>query len=157
MKLRKKRKQNNDAEELDITALLDILVILLVFLLKSFNDSDLTVDLVNELSLPYSMSRTAGHHGVILQVNKKGNVFISLSDARKNKLKLKFNPKKPKFIGRRVFKNVDLKLLSEFIDWSPFFQTWDLHGKYPNILKDKVVGESASQLFNEAQNSKTVW
>ncbi|MBT4792819.1 MAG: hypothetical protein HON90_14685 [Halobacteriovoraceae bacterium] len=77
MKLRKKRKQNNDAEELDITALLDILVILLVFLLKSFNDSDLTVDLVNELSLPYSMSRTAGHHGVILQVNKKGNVFIN--------------------------------------------------------------------------------
>jgi 5-methyltetrahydrofolate--homocysteine methyltransferase len=86
-----------------------------------------------------------------LHLNKKGNVFISLSDARKNKLKLKFNPKKPKFIGRRVFKNVDLKLLSEFIDWSPFFQTWDLHGKYPNILKDKVVGESASQLFNEAQ------
>ena len=86
-----------------------------------------------------------------LHLNKKGSVFISLSDARKNKLKLKFNPKKPKFIGRRVFKNVDLKLLSEFIDWSPFFQTWDLHGKYPNILQDKIIGESASQLFNEAQ------
>ena len=41
--------------------------------------------------------------------------------------------------------------LLNFIDWSPFFQTWDLHGKYPAILKDKVVGESASQLFIEAK------
>ena len=86
-----------------------------------------------------------------LHLNKKGANFISLIIARENKLKLKFEPKKPKFIGRRVFENIDLKLLSKFIDWSPFFQTWDLHGKYPNILKDKIVGESASQLFNEAQ------
>ena len=89
----------------------------------------------------------------IVNINKKGANFISLINARKNKLKLKFEPKKPKFIGRRVFENIDLKLLSKFIDWSPFFQTWDLHGKYPNILKDKIVGESASQLFNEAQKT----
>jgi len=85
-----------------------------------------------------------------LHLNKKGANYISIKKARENKLKLSFQPKKPKFIGRRVFENIDLKLLAEFIDWSPFFQTWDLHGKYPNILRDKVVGESASELFKEA-------
>ena len=87
----------------------------------------------------------------MLHLNKKGAKYISLKSARENKLQLKFEPKKPKFIGRRVFENIDLNLLAEFIDWSPFFQTWDLHGKYPAILKDKVVGESASQLFIEAK------
>ena len=86
-----------------------------------------------------------------LHLNKKGAKYISLATARENKLKLKFEPKKPKFIGRRVFENIDLNLLAKFIDWTPFFQTWDLHGKYPAILKDKVVGESASQLFIEAK------
>lgn len=74
---KKRRKPNNDVEDMDITSLLDILVILLVFLLKSFNDSDLTVDLVNELALPYSLSRVGANTGLILQVNKKGNVFIN--------------------------------------------------------------------------------
>jgi len=50
-----------------------------------------------------------------------------------------------------ALKNIDLNLLKEYIDWSPFFQTWDLHGKYPDILTDKVVGKSASDLFKEAQ------
>lgn len=78
MKFRnKKRNKNLEVEEFDITSLLDILVILLVFLLKSFNDADLTVDLVNELALPYSISRSATNNGVILQVNGKRNVFIN--------------------------------------------------------------------------------
>ena len=77
MKFKKFKKKDMEVEEFDITSLLDILVILLVFLLKSFNDSDLTVDLVNELALPYSLSRTTAHDGVVLQVNKKGNVFIN--------------------------------------------------------------------------------
>jgi 5-methyltetrahydrofolate--homocysteine methyltransferase len=58
---------------------------------------------------------------------------------------------KPKFIGRRVFKNIDLNLISQYIDWSPFFQTWDLAGSYPAILQDKVVGDAASKVFAEAQ------
>jgi biopolymer transport protein ExbD len=77
MNFRRKRKKNFDVDDIDITSLLDILVILLVFLLKSFNDSDLTVDLVNELALPYSMSRVAANSGVIVQVNKKRNVFVN--------------------------------------------------------------------------------
>ena len=68
--------------------------------------------------------------------------FISIDEARKNKLDLEFKPKKPKFVGRRVFKNIDLNLIKEYIDWSPFFQTWDLHGKYPdrphNLIYDKM-------------------
>jgi 5-methyltetrahydrofolate--homocysteine methyltransferase len=58
---------------------------------------------------------------------------------------------KPKFIGRRVFKNIDLALIAQYIDWGPFFQTWDLAGFYPAILKDEVVGEAATKVFAEAQ------
>ena len=90
-----------------------------------------------------------------LHAKKKGPKFVSIEEARKNKLTLKFKPKKPKFIGRRIFKNIDLNLIKEYIDWSPFFQTWDLHGKYPDILKDKVVGKSATDLFKEAQKMLT--
>ena len=73
---RKKRRQSK-VEEIDITSLLDILVILLVFLLKSFNDSELSVEIANELSLPYSLSRAAGNSGTILQVNKTQDVYIN--------------------------------------------------------------------------------
>ncbi|MEN3291914.1 MAG: 5-methyltetrahydrofolate--homocysteine methyltransferase, partial [Burkholderiales bacterium] len=57
----------------------------------------------------------------------------------------------PKFVGRRVFKNYDLATLAQYIDWGPFFQTWDLAGPFPAILKDPVVGESASKVFEEGQ------
>ena len=63
--------------------------------------------------------------------------------ARANKAKLDYAPVKPKFVGRRVFKNVDLATLARYIDWGPFFQTWDLAGPYPAILTDDVVGEAA--------------
>ena len=75
MKPRKRR--NTDSEEIDITSLLDILVILLVFLLKNFNSSDLTVDLVSELSLPYSFSQGITNLGVVLQINKFKEVYIN--------------------------------------------------------------------------------
>jgi len=77
MKIRNNSRSRLKFDELDITSLLDILVILIVFLLKSFNDSDLSIDLVNELSLPYSMSRVGAEDGLIVQVNKKYNVFIN--------------------------------------------------------------------------------
>ena len=87
--------------------------------------------------------------------NKKGVALLSINDARKNKLQLSFNgefaPVKPKFIGRRVFKNIDLSLIAQYIDWAPFFQTWDLAGSYPAILNDNVVGEAATKVFAEAQ------
>lgn len=87
--------------------------------------------------------------------NKKGTPMLTLAEARANKAKLEFNgaaaPVRPKFIGRRVFKNIDLATIAQYIDWGPFFQTWDLAGFYPAILQDEVVGEAATKVFNEAQ------
>ncbi|MDE0926019.1 MAG: methionine synthase [Methylophilaceae bacterium] len=88
--------------------------------------------------------------------NKKGVPMLTLADARANKAKLSFTnkhaPVKPKFIGRRVFKNIDLTLIAQYIDWGPFFQTWDLAGPYPAILEDKVVGDAATKVFAEAKD-----
>ena len=63
-----------------------------------------------------------------------------------------YQPPKPTFTGIRVFENYDLQALVDTIDWTPFFISWDLAGKYPNILHDEVVGEAARSLFNDAQN-----
>ncbi|HEU4851673.1 MAG TPA: methionine synthase [Telluria sp.] len=83
--------------------------------------------------------------------NKKALPILPLAEARANKAKLEYAPVKPKFIGRREFKNVDLATIAKYIDWGPFFQTWDLAGPYPAILKDPVVGEAASKVFEEGQ------
>jgi 5-methyltetrahydrofolate--homocysteine methyltransferase len=79
--------------------------------------------------------------------------YLSIEDARKNKLQLdweNFTPVKPNFIGTKTIE-VELSELVDFIDWTPFFQSWELYGKYPAILKDDVVGEQASALFADAQ------
>ena len=62
-----------------------------------------------------------------------------------------FEPVKPSFTGVRVLEDIDLNVLAEFIDWTPFFIAWDLAGKYPRILNDEVVGEAATALFADAQ------
>jgi 5-methyltetrahydrofolate--homocysteine methyltransferase len=62
----------------------------------------------------------------------------------------KFQPVKPNFIGTKIIE-VELSELVDFIDWTPFFQSWELHGKYPAILTDEVVGEQALNLFADAQ------
>ncbi|MFM2228810.1 MAG: Methionine synthase [Bacteroidota bacterium] len=79
--------------------------------------------------------------------------YLSIEDARKNKLKLdwdNFQPVKPNFIGTKTVA-VELSDLVDFIDWTPFFSSWELYGKYPAILKDEVVGEQATSLFADAQ------
>lgn len=79
--------------------------------------------------------------------------YLSIEDARKNKLQLNwddFNPVKPNFIGTKNVE-VDLSELVDFIDWTPFFNSWELYGKYPAILTDEVVGEQATNLFADAQ------
>jgi 5-methyltetrahydrofolate--homocysteine methyltransferase len=79
--------------------------------------------------------------------------YLSIEDARKNKLQFdwdNFTPVKPNFIGTKTVE-VALSDLVDFIDWTPFFQSWELFGKYPSILKDDVVGEQASALFADAQ------
>ena len=101
-----------------------------------------------EIQADYEKARTQ-------HANKKGVPLLSIVDARKNKMKLSFEgefaPVKPKFIGRRVFKNIDLSLIAQYIDWAPFFQTWDLAGFYPAILTDEVVGEAATKVFAEGK------
>jgi 5-methyltetrahydrofolate--homocysteine methyltransferase len=86
--------------------------------------------------------------------NKKLTPLVTLAQARANKTVLDwaaYTPPAPKFIGRRVLRNQDLAEIAEYIDWAPFFQTWDLAGAYPAILTDEVVGESARRVFSDAK------
>jgi 5-methyltetrahydrofolate--homocysteine methyltransferase len=90
----------------------------------------------------------------VQHANRKVAPTISLEAARQNREKIDWNgyaPEKPKFIGRRVFKNFALSEIAKFIDWTPFFQTWDLAGKFPAILEDEVVGVEAKKVFADAQ------
>lgn len=80
--------------------------------------------------------------------------YLTIADARKNGVKIdweKFNPVKPAFLGTKTFDNYDLGEIAEYIDWQPFFISWELHGKFPQILQDEVVGKEATRLFNDAK------
>ncbi len=80
--------------------------------------------------------------------------YLSYEQARANKFQLdweSYEPPAPSFTGTRTIDNIDLAELAEFIDWTPFFISWDLAGKYPRILEDEVVGEAARSLFADAQ------
>ena len=79
--------------------------------------------------------------------------FLTIEQARQNKFKIDWNtfePIQPNFIGTKIVE-VELSELVDFIDWTPFFQSWELFGKYPAILTDEVVGEQATDLFKDAQ------
>ncbi|MGK5091342.1 methionine synthase [Deltaproteobacteria bacterium TL4] len=84
--------------------------------------------------------------------------LIALSQARKNKVAIDWEHyacEKPSFIGLRVFESIDLKQLERYIDWTPFFQAWELKGKYPQILQDPKQGTAAQKLFDEAKQQLT--
>lgn len=79
--------------------------------------------------------------------------FLSIEEARKNKFKIdweNYEPVKPNLIGTKTIE-VELSELVDFIDWTPFFQSWELYGKFPAILTDEIVGEQASHLYEDAQ------
>ncbi|WP_128331481.1 methionine synthase [Apibacter sp. HY039] len=79
--------------------------------------------------------------------------YLTLQQARNNKFQLdwsEFSPYTPKQIGVQVFDSIPLDELKEYIDWQPFFRAWELAGKFPNILTDKIVGEEASSLYKDA-------
>ena len=89
-----------------------------------------------------------------LHAGKKQTPLWPLAKARANATPIDWSgyaATAPKFIGRRVFKNFDLAELAQYIDWGPFFQTWDLAGPYPAILQDEVVGEQARKVFVDAK------
>ncbi len=82
------------------------------------------------------------------------NKFISLEEARNNKLPIDWantEITKPSFLGNRTFDNYSLAEIAEYIDWTPFFHSWEMKGSYPKILKDPERGAEATKLFNDAQ------
>ena len=88
------------------------------------------------------------------QKRKNSKIYTPLLDAREQKFHVDWDanpPVKPKQLGVQVIDQQKLSVLVDYIDWSPFFRSWDLHGKYPEILNDDVVGEQAKSLFQDAQ------
>ncbi|NIM39920.1 MAG: methionine synthase [Hydrogenophaga sp.] len=111
--------------------------------------------LLSEQAAAYIAEVNADYERVRHQhANKKQVPLWPLAKARANRTPIEwagYTPPAPKFIGRRVFRNVDLAELAKFIDWGPFFQTWDLAGPFPEILKDEVVGEEARRVFSDGK------
>ncbi len=111
--------------------------------------------LLSEQAARYIAEVNADYDRVRLQhANRKQVPLWPLAKARANKTPedwTHYTPPKPKFIGRRVFRNYDLAELARYIDWGPFFQTWDLAGRFPDILKDEVVGAEAVRVFSDGQ------
>jgi len=93
-------------------------------------------------------------HVRVLHASKKVTPLVSLEAARANKTRVDwaaYVPPRPKFIGRRFFRNYDLAELAQSIDWGPFFQTWDLAGPFPAILRDEVVGAEAVRVLSDGK------
>ncbi|MBO1008273.1 MULTISPECIES: methionine synthase [Acidovorax] len=102
---------------------------------------------VDELNADYDKVRTQ-------HANKKATPLWPLAKIRANKTPVDwsaYQPTVPRALGRRVFKNFDLGELAKYIDWGPFFQTWDLAGPYPAILTDEIVGVEATRVFADGQ------
>jgi 5-methyltetrahydrofolate--homocysteine methyltransferase len=109
---------------------------------------DMREDYLKEVTADYEAARA-------LHAGKKAAAMVSLEKARANAAKLEFTgqcaPVKPNKLGVTVLRQLDLAEIAKFIDWSPFFQTWDLAGRFPKILDDAVVGEAARNVFHDAQ------
>ena len=102
---------------------------------------------IAELEADYAQVRA-------LHAAKKATPLVTLAAARANKARVDwaaYAPPKPRFIGRRLFKNYDLAELAACIDWGPFFQTWDLAGRFPEILRDEIVGAEAQRVFSDGK------
>ncbi len=92
--------------------------------------------------------RTRSYH----KADRAQAKFLSLSEAQKNKFTIsKQKGTKPNFLGVKVFESFDVKELIDFIDWTPFFISWEMKGSYPKLLKDPVRGTEAQKLFDDAQ------
>jgi 5-methyltetrahydrofolate--homocysteine methyltransferase len=112
--------------------------------------------LSTELKSGYVQSVKAEYEKFREDYQKRQTVksYISLKEARENKLNIDWGNYEipvPKFLGSKTYKNYSLKEIQDFIDWTPFFQSWDLHGHFPKILKDDVVGKEAQKLYDDAQ------
>tara|TARA_R110002124_G_scaffold87407_1_gene225083 strand:+ start:113692 stop:116391 length:2700 start_codon:yes stop_codon:yes gene_type:complete len=107
-----------------------------------------TVKFKSELKLEYSRFRDN------FLKRQKVKEYLTIEAARANKYKIDWNATelvRPNELGIKVLEDFDISLLKEFIDWTPFFRSWDLHGKFPEILNDEVVGVQASELYDDAE------
>ena len=103
---------------------------------------------VGDLKADYEKFR----EGFLKRTKKKE--YLTIEQARLNKYKIDWSSSqtyKPNELGIQVIENLDLRELEDYIDWTPFFRSWDLHGRYPDILSDEVVGEQATSLFDDAK------
>jgi len=124
------------------------------------NDASRAVTVVGDLLKPetkdqYISNIKADYDKFRDQFSKrtKNKEYLSIEEARKNNYKIDWNTSeivKPNQLGIQVIEQQDLRELLDFIDWTPFFRSWELHGKYPAILTDEVVGEQATDLFADA-------
>ncbi|MFM1914174.1 MAG: Methionine synthase, partial [Bacteroidota bacterium] len=105
-------------------------------------------EIFKEIKAEYAQMREA-------HANKQTDKnYLSIKEAQANKLNLnweEYNPKEPEFLGTRYLKEYPLDEIAKYIDWTPFFSTWQLSGKYPKIFDNPVVGDEAKKLFNDAQ------
>ncbi len=103
---------------------------------------------IDEVKIDYAKVRT--QH----EKHLKAKQLISINVARENRAVLKFNGEtiaKPNRLGTEIIDGISISRLLPFIDWTPFFQTWELYGRYPNILDDSIVGAEAQKLFIDAR------
>ncbi len=125
------------------------------------NDASRAVTVVGDLLNKRSNQKYVGdlkedyekfREGFLKRTKKKE--YLSIIEARKNKYSINWSTseiKKPNQLGVHTIQEFDLKKLEPYIDWTPFFRSWDLHGKYPAILNDTIVGEQATSLFKDAR------
>ena len=126
------------------------------------NDASRAVTVVGDLLNPktshlYTAKLKKDYDEFRIKFLKRGKEksYVSIEEARKRKYKIDWQTSKivkPKELGIQVLQQLSLKELLPFIDWSPFFRSWDLHGKFPDILTDEVVGEQATIMYDEAQS-----
>ena len=125
------------------------------------NDASRAVTVVNEL---LSQKAGSGYKGILkkeyatLRANfldrQQHKEYISISEARVNKYKIDWETSSimiPNQLGVQVIENLDLRVLENYIDWTPFFRSWDLHGRFPKLFEDEVVGKQAKELYADAQ------
>ena len=111
--------------------------------------------LSGELNADYVQSVRADYEKIRAQhAAKRGHALVPLAKARANAHRtdwLKYAPPRPRRLGRRLLRGYDLAEIARYIDWSPYFQTWDLAGSHPRILEDPIVGEAARAVFTEGR------
>ena len=118
-----------------------------VGVVSSLLSSDKKDKFSEEISIKYEDLRKAHSQG------QRERELSTIKVARDNRLRIDFSvdpPVKPLNPGRHTYNNYPVEKLIDFIDWTPFFKTWDLSGKYPSILKDKIIGKAATQLHQDA-------